>query len=147
MSQNYQLAAIIDDKVFVWGVPDKGRLGLPKNYEDAASLIGEPLDLTANGQFEEEVQQVRTLDKPLIRDDIFKSKLLEVSSLQLTLKNLPKSMDIGLIYADDLNIAIYFDKVSTKNLPEWRLVRGKNFKYKVILKAFLQFLFKKNKER
>lgn len=119
---------------------------MPKSKE-GTELIEEPCDLTSLVNFEEEAQQVHSLAKPLLRDDIFKTKLLDVSNLQLTLKNLPKTMDIGLIYADDNSIANYFDKVANKSLPEWRIVRERNFKYKVILKAFLQFLFKKNKER
>lgn len=71
----------------------------------------------------------------------------DIQSLQLSLKNLPKSMSLAAIFQEDGSLAKEFDGIVTKFTGDWRKTKEINMKYKVLLKLFLTILFKKSKER
>lgn len=116
-------------------------------------MITDPLDNEMQDGKEKEVKKESIFELSKNKTDISKvqknpkSELKSINHLQLTVKNLPKNMDLNSIYAEDLNIISYFDNVASKSVDEWRVAMKRNIKFKVYLKAFLQILFKQNKEK
>lgn len=140
---------VAGENIHAMGNPDKGRLGVSKMADDSpisssVNIITEPIavDIMSATQ--------NTMGDPKKRADEMKGvrvKLKNVIRLQLTLKNLPKTMHISNIYAQDHNIGNYFDGIVSKNLSDWREVTEETMKLKVYLSTFLHLLFKLNKER
>lgn len=142
---------VFDGDVYLFSNPDhrKVKAGslLPIPQEQLRALEEKPRLLIYAEDDETILQQARDLTDHELAKHEPKSSIVSLSSLQLTLKNLPKTMDLSTIYAEDLNILAYFDNVVSKSIADWKSAMAKNLKFKIFLKAFLQLLFKKNKEK
>lgn len=149
----------------MWSNPEKKRLNvgsflplletlkIEEREKPRLLMITDPLDNEMQDGKEKEVKKESIFELSKNKTDISKvqknpkSELKSINHLQLTVKNLPKNMDLNSIYAEDLNIISYFDNVASKSVDEWRVAMKRNIKFKVYLKAFLQILFKQNKEK
>lgn len=136
--------------MLAWGNPEKGRLGCSSApgsqaiLESRAALIYTPLvvDLKAIP-----ASTLGDTGKEGSEKSVANVKLQNVASLQITLKNLPKSMQIHSIYSQDHNLGNMFDGIVSRHLSKWRSTCEEAMKYKVYLSTFLHLLFKLNKER
>jgi hypothetical protein len=141
---------VTNGEVFLWSNPDKKRLkaGSLVPMEPSRQLEEKPRQLNIVEDQEDEIFiKARDLTDATIALKNPKSHIIPINQLQLTLKNLPKHMDLNIIFAEDLNIISYFDNIVSKSVDDWKNAMEKNLKYKVYLKAFLQILFKQNKEK
>lgn len=155
----FQLSIVDNGKVYVWGNSERGKLGLPppempKPQPGQSNLppplpnyvVEEPVELYFNPTWFE----VSTGKSSVFRDGQKKMReavLMPIQDVQLTVKNLPKTLQLINVYNEDNNLSNYFDNIASKFIGEWRRVREINFKYKVFLKLFLQIIFKKGKEK
>lgn len=144
------MVVVFNGEVFLWSNPDKKRLkaGSLQAVEQSKQLEEKPrlLNILEN-ELDDLLLQARNKTDASIAQKDPKSQLIPINQLQLTLKNLPKDMDLPIIYSEDLNLTAYFDNVVSKSLEDWKAAMEKNLKYKVYLKAFLQILFKQNREK
>jgi alpha-tubulin suppressor-like RCC1 family protein len=139
-----QLAIIDQERLFTWGNTEQGKCGL--SLEDARgqivvkdpTLVTIPKSKLDNGATPSSARNRRKKNADSVDD---------LQGLQLSLKNLPKTMTLAAIYEEDNSLAKEFDGISNKSLAEWRKAKETNMKYKVLLKLFLTILFKKGKER
>ena len=141
---NLQLGIVNNGKIFVWGYAEKGRLGFTKEHLKGSSVVENPTELPIS---KKRLDGLTIPTTGRSEERRLQKALVPVFPIQLTLKNLPKTLVITSIYSEDNNLSNYFDNLSIKFVAPWRTIREVNYKYKIFLKTFLQILFKKGKER
>lgn len=139
-----QLAIIDQEKLFTWGNIDNGRCGLSPEDTRGQLVTKDPVLVNVPISKLEGGAMISTSRKRKKKNVDF---IDDIQSLQLSLKNLPKSMSLAAIFQEDGSLAKEFDGIVTKFTGDWRKTKETNMKYKVLLKLFLTILFKKSKER
>lgn len=141
---------VFNGEVLLWNNSEKKKLkaGSFPPLEPSRQLDEKPRPLIiVDSEIDDILKRARDLTDVNIAQKNPKSHIIPINQLQLTLKNLPKTMNLNTIYSEDLNIIAYFDNIVSKSIDDWKTAMDKNLKYKVYLKAFLQILFKQNKEK
>lgn len=139
-----QLAIVDQEKVYCWGNTENGKCGLSIEDTRAQLVTKDPFAITLPS-FNQDTDRAATTSRKYRKKNV--DSIDDIQSLQLSLKNLPKSMSLAAIFQEDGSLAKEFDGIVTKLIADWRKTRETNMKYKVLLKLFLTILFKKSKER